>query len=102
MVRTLYFIAILLYSLHARTQTPDTTIARANQDCLYWIQIATHSGVIHAAAVIPKGPGPFPAVTLLHGTPGFAQEYINIARRLSDNGIIEIAVYSCASAMDER
>ncbi|HEV8283065.1 MAG TPA: alpha/beta fold hydrolase [Chitinophagaceae bacterium] len=91
MVRTLYFITILLYSLQAWTQSPNTTIARANQDSLYWIQIATDSGVIHAAVVTPKGPGPFPAVILLHGTHGFAQEYINIARRLADNGIIGIA-----------
>jgi len=91
MVRAFLFLTTLLYFQQANTQIPNTTADRSNQDSLYWITVKTDSGVIHAAVIFPKGSGPFPVVILLHGTHGFAQEYINIARRLADSGIVGIA-----------
>ena len=85
MFRVLLFIIILFFYRHAGAQNPGAT------DSLYWINVATDSGIVHAAVVFPKGRGPFPAVIILHGTHGFAQEYINIARCLADNGIVGIA-----------
>lgn len=53
--------------------------------------MAVDSGIVHAAVATPKGPGPFPAVIILHGTHGFAEEYVQLARRITGNGIIGIA-----------
>ena len=86
MFRVLLLIIILFFYRHAEAQNP-----RTNTDSLYWINVTTDSGIVHAAVAFPKGSGPFPAVIILHGTHGFAQEYINIARRLADNGIVGIA-----------
>jgi dienelactone hydrolase len=91
MVRTFLWVTILFNFHHAWTQNENLTIARRNQDSLYWIHAKIDSGVVHAAVAFPKGSGPFPAVIILHGTHGFAQEYINIARRLADSGIVGIA-----------
>ena len=82
---------ILFYSQQAWTQNPNLATDRTDRDSLYWIHVRTDSGVVHAAVAVPKGRGPFPAVVILHGTHGFAQEYINIARRLADSGIVGIA-----------
>ena len=91
MFRVLLFIAILFFCHQAEAQNPNTYTDRKNYDSLYWIHVTTDSGIIHAAVAFPKGSGPFPAVIILHGTHGFAQEYINLAKRLADNGIIGIA-----------
>lgn len=45
-----------------------------------------------AAVARPEGRGPFPAVILLHGTHGFAREYVQLAHDLARNGRIAIAV----------
>jgi dienelactone hydrolase len=58
---------------------------------IHWMQVATDSGVIHAAVAIPKGAGPFPAIVILHGTHGFAEEYVKLARHIARNGVIGIA-----------
>ena len=82
----------MLFNFHqAWTQNANPPIARRNYDSLYWIHAKIDSGVVHAAVAFPKGSGPFPAVVILHGTHGFAQEYIDIARRLADSGIVGIA-----------
>lgn len=75
----------------AWAQNLDTAVTRLRHDSIYWMHVRTDSGVIHAAVATPKGTGPFPAVIILHGTHGFAQEYINIARRLADSGAVAIA-----------
>ena len=92
MIRALLFLMILFYVQQAWTQNPNTATDRTNHDSLYWIHVRTDSGVVHAAVAVPKGSGPFPAVVILHGTHGFAQEYINIARRLADSGVVGVAV----------
>lgn len=60
-------------------------------DSVNWIHVSTDSGMIHAAIITPKGKGPFPAVVILHGSHGFAQEYIQLARQLAKKGIVGIA-----------
>ncbi|HEV8285374.1 MAG TPA: alpha/beta fold hydrolase [Chitinophagaceae bacterium] len=72
-------------------QNLGTAVGRTHHDSIYWMHVRTDSGVIHAAVATPKGTGPFPTVIILHGTHGFAQEYINIARYLADSGIVGIA-----------
>jgi len=90
MLRVFYFVIMFFY-LQVGAQNPHTNFDRRNYDSLCWIHLETDSGIVHAAVAFPKGSGPFPAVIILHGTHGFAQEYINIARRLAENGIVGIA-----------
>jgi dienelactone hydrolase len=76
---------------------PGTPAAVQNQspvrtDSVDYIQIPTGNGLIRAAIATPTGPGPFTTVVILHGTHGFAQEYVHLARRLADNGMVGIAV----------
>lgn len=92
MFRTLLFITTSLFYQQTSAQNSNRNTDRKNYDSLYWIRATTDSGIVHAAVAFPKGSGPFPAVIILHGTHGFAQEYINIARSLADNGIVGIAV----------
>jgi dienelactone hydrolase len=91
MFRALLFIIISFFYDQVGAQNPSANTDRKNYDSLYWIHVTTDSGIIHAAVAFPKGSGPFPAAIILHGTHGFAQEYINIAKRLADNGIVGIA-----------
>ena len=65
--------------------------AEQTSDSLRWIVLHTDSGLIHAAVARPSGKGPFPAVIILHGTHGFAQEYVQLARDLSARGILSVA-----------
>ena len=60
-------------------------------DSVSWLQVRTDSGIVHAAIAIPKGTGPFPAIIILHGTHGFAKEYVQLAQRMAENGIVGIA-----------
>lgn len=62
-----------------------------NADSVSWIHVQTDSGVVHAAIALPKGTGPFPAIIILHGTHGFAEEYIRLAQRMAEKGIVGIA-----------
>lgn len=62
-----------------------------NADSVSWIQVQTDSGVVHAVIAAPKGTGPFPAIIILHGTHGFAEEYIRLAQRMAEKGIVGIA-----------
>src|SRR5688500_10152834 len=46
-----------------------------------WLRISVPDpGVMLAADARPPGPGPFPVVVVLHGTHGFAQEYVQWPR----------------------
>jgi dienelactone hydrolase len=62
-----------------------------NAGSISWIQVQTDSGVVHAAIAAPKGTGPFPAIIILHGTHGFAEEYIRLAQRMAEKDIVGIA-----------
>lgn len=48
-------------------------------------------GRMQAAVFRPRGRGPFPAVLLLHGTHGYAQEYVALAETLARSGVIAMA-----------
>jgi carboxymethylenebutenolidase len=57
-----------------------------------WVQIAAPGvGVMLAAVARPSGAGPFPTVLLLHGSHGFAQEYVRLARDLAEGGLLAVA-----------
>jgi dipeptidyl aminopeptidase/acylaminoacyl peptidase len=44
-----------------------------------------------AAVARPRGAGPFPTVVLLHGSHGFAQEYVRLAQDLAGGGVLAVA-----------
>jgi dienelactone hydrolase len=57
-----------------------------------WVDVSAPGlGVMLAAVARPAGKGPFPAVVLLHGTHGFAQEYVRLAQDLARGGLLAVA-----------
>jgi len=57
-----------------------------------WVKVAVPDmGVMLAAVAQPSGAGPFPTVLLLHGSHGFAQEYVRLAQDLADGGLLAMA-----------
>ena len=49
-------------------------------------------GKVSFVVVRPSGDGPFPAVVILHGSHGFAIEYLGLARDLARGGVLAVAV----------
>lgn len=72
--------------------TYGRNLSPVRTDSVDYIQIPTGNGLIRAAIATPTGPGPFPAVVILHGTHGFAEEYVRLARRIAGKGMVGIAV----------
>lgn len=64
---------------------------RTPLDSVSWLHIRTDSGVILAAVARPSGAGPFPALIILHGTHGFAEEYVQLARDMARRGVLGVA-----------
>ena len=57
-----------------------------------WVRVAVPNlGVMQAAVSRPKGTGPFPAVLIVHGTHGFARQYVEWANDLAGSGFIAVA-----------
>ena len=57
-----------------------------------WVSVAVPNlGVMRAAVARPSGTGPFPAVLVLHGTHGFARQYVEWANDLARAGFIAVA-----------
>lgn len=57
-----------------------------------WVRVAVPGlGVMQAAIARPSRTGPFPAVVLLHGTHGFARQYVEWAIDLARGGFIAVA-----------
>ena len=57
---------------------------------------APGQGVMLFAVARPGGAGPFPAVLLLHGTHGFAQQYVKLAEDLARGGLLAVAACWCS------
>ena len=56
-----------------------------------WVDVpAPGLGVMPAAVVQPPGAGPSPVVLLLHGTHGFAQQYVQLAQDLARGGLLAV------------
>jgi dienelactone hydrolase len=53
--------------------------------------VAPGLGVMPTAIARPPGAGPFPVVLLLHGTHGFAQQYVQLAHELAQAGLLAMA-----------
>src|SRR5215212_6658267 len=57
-----------------------------------WMSVpAPGLAVMPVAVVRPPGAGPFPVLLLLHGTHGFAQQYVQLAHDLARGGMIAVA-----------
>lgn len=57
-----------------------------------WVMAANEQEQpILMAVARPEGTGPFPVVILLHGTHGFAHEYVRLAQELAKGGLIAVA-----------
>ena len=57
-----------------------------------WIRVAVPDRSVMLAAVArPSGAGPFPIVILLHGTHGFAPQYVQWAQDLARGGFLAVA-----------
>ena len=72
----------------SRSEPPSGTESLAVE----WIKVvAPGQGVMLAAVASPSGAGPFPTVVLLHGTHGFAREYVQLAEALAHEGLLAVA-----------
>jgi dienelactone hydrolase len=92
MKKAILFITITMVFQQAWAQiVRASSVSQHLPDSVYWIQLEVDSGVVHAAIATPKGAGLFPAIIILHGTHGFAEEYVQLARRMAENGFIGIA-----------
>ena len=57
-----------------------------------WLKIETDGpGTLIAAVARPKGTGPFPVLLIVHGTHGFAREYVDLAHEIAARGFIAVA-----------
>src|SRR5262245_35872111 len=57
-----------------------------------WFRVVVPDrGAMLAAVARPSGRGPFPVVVVLHGTHGFARQYVQLAQDLARVGFIAVA-----------
>jgi carboxymethylenebutenolidase len=74
------------------TVTADDAPGETETLPVNWIRVdAAELGAMRAAVARPSGTGPFPAVLLLHGTHGFARQYVEWAYDLARGGFIVVA-----------
>src|SRR5262245_52246973 len=79
------------------TQSRAGTVAPAGADGfagIEWVRVPVPGGAVTAAVARPPGEGPFPVLVILHGTHGFAREYVRLAQDLSREGGV-VAVAGC-------
>ena len=87
----------LTQTMQGRLGTPpvvSTTDAPPGTEALAvrWMKVtAPGLGVMHAAVARPAKEGPFPTIVLLHGSHGFAHEYVRLAEDLADGGVLAVA-----------
>jgi len=95
-------LALLIWQALAETPqvhlAPQPTVSIAEPPSgterfnVQWIEVATPaSGTMLAGVARPSGAGPFPTVILLHGSHGFAHEYVRLAQDLAGGGVLAIA-----------
>ena len=66
--------------------------AGAETLAVQWVKVESPgSGAMIAAIARPGGTGPFPAVLILHGTHGFALEYVQLAQAMARRGVVGVA-----------
>jgi dienelactone hydrolase len=66
--------------------------AGASAHNVHWrTLVIPNGGAVQLAVARPHGSGPFPAVILLHGTHGFADEYIDLAEEVAKGGFVAVA-----------
>ena len=57
-----------------------------------WFKVVVPDrGAMLAAVARPPGAGPFPVVVVLHGTHGFARQYVDLAQDLARGGFLAVA-----------
>ena len=70
------------------TEAPAGTETFAVQ----WFKVVfPDRGAILAAVARPSGGGPFPVVVVLHGTHGFAREYVQLTQYLARGGFLAVS-----------
>ena len=70
------------------TNAPPGTETLAVQ----WFKVVVPDrGAMLAAVARPTGDGPFPVVLVLHGTHGFARQYVQLAQDLARGGFLAVA-----------
>jgi dienelactone hydrolase len=79
----------------AATSSRGDSIAPAGADGfegIEWVRVPAPGGTLTAAVARPPGKGPFPVFVVLHGTHGFAREYVRLAQDLARNsGVVVVA-----------
>jgi dienelactone hydrolase len=72
--------------------TPTNAPVGTETFAVKWIRLTVEDlGVMVAAVARPSGAGPFPVVVLLHGTHGFAPQYVQWAQELARGGFLTVA-----------
>ena len=78
----------------ARPRLVAVTPAPPNgeREGLEWVKVEVPGlGVLKAPVARPQGQGPFSAIIILHGSHGFAQEYVRLAEAMARNGVVGVA-----------
>jgi dienelactone hydrolase len=71
---------------------PSTAAVGAEGPDVRWAEVVVPDlGTLQIAIAQPAGSGPFPTVIVLHGTHGFAREYVEIAAALARKGVFAFA-----------
>ena len=72
----------------SRVDAPAGTEALGVQ----WVKVAVPGvGVMLAAVARPEGIGPFRALLILHGSHGFARQYVQLAQSIARGGVLGVA-----------
>lgn len=85
-------VTLLAATSLARAETLPIEPPAATADLgVRWMQVKVADlGVMPMAIARPAGDGPFPTVIVLHGTHGFAREYVQLARALAKQGVLAV------------